>query len=303
MFGLVAGTASLAFGQNWSTVSEATGWDNNTNAPVTVTDSRSYGSVAGYTAAGRILQSDAAATTHSQTPTFSRARAYTILDQSDPANGTLRQLTESRAIYFSSVTHPVSSRTLMTTNYDLNIVNRSGWDVQVVLSNHIRGRMAAAYEGVVEMREATKLSIDGFVEADFAGSARVVNGSGTSDGGWAGAMSGDTYQDPYLGQIQAHRLNSFQVYTSVNMPALDAVTIKVEHEFELKSSLQAIGFQNGIAVGDFTGTADLRIRAFDNQGIDRTSEMEFTLVVPEPTSAFGIAFGLAALLGRRNRTR
>ncbi len=285
--------------QSWTTESAATGWDLNAGTPVTNVNSQTFSSVAEYAAALYVLESDALADVHNQAAPTSRAHAYTRLDQSDPTNGTLRQLSESRAIYFGSVTHPVSSGSSVDIRYGIQVENTTGTALNLVFSNHIRGVLVQDYEGFANISERTE--IEGF--ATFVGSAGArANATYVSSGGWENAVFSQTYQDPYLGSIPGFRLNSLQVYGTRPFAAGESDTINVHHIFNVDSGLLPTGFQNGIGVADFTGTADLTIRAYDSLGNDRTSEINIT-IVPEPATMIGLGIGVAMVARRRRNSR
>lgn len=295
---LVILSCSIASAQSWSSMSSATGWDIATSSPTTIQSEQHFSSPGAYAAAGNILATNALADVRPFSAPTSRAHASSILDQSDPANATLRQLSESRVIYwpFNEAPHPVYSSTSVVAFYGLQIENQSGVPLNIVFGNHLQGVMFQWQGGSVKLSEVT--IIEGL--PTFAANVDVDRfGNVTALGGWQNAVFAQPYQDPYLGTLPGHRLNSFQFYGSRSLGSGETDTIEVKHIFEMSTKIAQVLDWNGVAVSDFTGTADMTIRAYDSNGVDRTSQIAITYVVPEPASIAALVAGIGFLARRR----
>ncbi|HRK21170.1 MAG TPA: PEP-CTERM sorting domain-containing protein [Fimbriimonadaceae bacterium] len=289
-------------GQSWHSLSRADGWDQSVGGRASNIDHKTYSNESEYAAANNVIETEAKTDGRPFEAMFSGSRGYTRLDQSDPSNAILRQLAESRVIYFENGDpYHVSGESYLDIDYGLQIENLSGIPLNIVFGNHIRGVLFQWEEGYATIQEDTL--IEGFEEFHALATVNDV-GVAEGGGGWENALFSQTYLDPYLGSLPGFRLNSFQFYGSRSFAPGETDTIRVHHRFQVVTGVRAQNLQVGVGVADFSGTADLTIRAYDDQGNDLTSQIRLgytAAAVPEPMTVAALGLGLVALARRRRQ--
>lgn len=295
-FGLLCITVSCAMAQlgpKWQMTSQVEGYD-----PGSVTDRVSYTSVADWAAHGFQDSTRAESLGHPFEPPNSMSRATASFDQSLAGNAVFRASSLLRLGYRVNESVPWSATSRSIFEYDLQIDNLSGSDLDIYFGNEIHGVMATLGQSE-NVAASERMTLFGL--GQFNSSAEInPDGSISESGKWLGSMSRTTISDPFFGQRDAWQMNSFHFYGHRRFGAHSSFVQQVHHELDFVSLFSDPNNGSGLAMNDFGSTSYLQVRAFDPvTGQERTSDISVT-IVPEPTS-FVILASLSALALRRRR--
>lgn len=270
------------------------------NAPQIDIHSTQHATLADWAAANYYAESSARADGDSWDPPFTEVATSNSFLQNQAHDAVFRARGLARQPYRGRYNNEVKAISQIQLDYQLEVENLSGSELNIVFGNTIHGVFGVRDLGSFVFQE--RVTIPGIVTG---GEGRVAaNAFGLQATGYfTNAVTGTTLQDVLYGQFSdgAYQLNSYQFYGSQQFAPHSFAVFDCNHTFEFFADLGQT--DSGLAMFDFSNTGHLTVNAIDPiTGADRSSEIRVRLTsVPEPS--ISLALGLPAMLALRRRKR
>ncbi|MBX7131418.1 MAG: PEP-CTERM sorting domain-containing protein [Fimbriimonadaceae bacterium] len=299
---LVFGSMLFAASSSWAQIVALNSYAYG-NAPQIDIHGTQFATLADWAAANYYGESSARADGDAWDPPHTESFTTNSFLQDQAQDAVLRTRGLARQPYRGRYHNEVRVTSQIQLNYQLEVENLSGTDLDIVFGNTIHGVFGVQDEGYFVFQQ--RVDIPGIISG---GEGRVQADTilgAIATGFFTNTLTPTTIQDPVYGNFSnnAFEMNSYQFYGHQIFAPHASATFDTHQNFEFIGDLGST--HSGLAVYDFSNTAHLTVKAYDPvTGADRSSEIRVRLTtVPEPTTLFAFGVPLLYLARRRRRAQ